>query len=121
MGTIASSYRDTMLDALPATQYLALFVGDPAGAGTECSGTGYARIAVTMAAASGGSRANSSGPHVFTVGAGGWQAGVNYGALYSASSGGSLISSDALDATRDMSVVGATMTFGVGDVVESNA
>lgn len=40
MGTIASSYRDTMLDALPATQYLALFVGDPAGAGTECSGTG---------------------------------------------------------------------------------
>lgn len=115
---IEETYRNNMLDALPATQYLALFVGDPAGAGTECSGTGYARIAVTMGSASAGVRQNSSGPHVFTVGAGGWQAGVNYGALFSASSGGALISSDPLDATRDMSVVGATMTFGVGDVDE---
>ena len=50
--------RNTMLDALANTQYLGLFVGDPAGAGTECSGTGYARIAVTMGAASGGIRQN---------------------------------------------------------------
>lgn len=119
MGTITEAYRNVALDALPATQYLALFVGDPEGAGVECSGTGYARIAVTMAAASAGSRANSSGPHVFTVGAGGWQAGVTHGALYTALTLGSRISSDPLDATRDMSVVGATMTFGVGDVVES--
>lgn len=118
---IAVTYRNNMLDALPATQYLALFVGDPAGAGVECSGTGYSRIAVTMGAAASGQRANTSGPHVFTVGAGGWQAGVTHGALYSASSGGSLISSDPLDATRDMSVAGATLTFGVGDIVESNA
>jgi len=116
---IAEASRNTMLDALPNTQYLALFVGDPSGAGTECSGTGYARIAVTMGAASAGVRQNSSGPHVFTVGAGGWQSGVNYGALYSAISGGTLISHDPLDATRDMSVVGATMTFAVGDVDET--
>lgn len=119
MGAITETYRNNMLDALPTTQYLAIFVGDPAGAGTECSGTGYARIAVTMAAASAGNRANSSGPHVFTVGAGGWQAGVNYSALYSASSAGSLISSAALSATRDMSVEGATMTFAVGDIDQS--
>jgi len=116
---IQEASRNTMLDALANTQYLALFVGDPAGAGSECTGTGYARIAVTMGAASGGIRQNSSGPHVFTVGAGGWQSGVNYGALYSASTGGTLISSDALDATRDMSVVGATMTFAVGDIDET--
>ena len=116
---IAEASRNTMLDALPNTQYLALFVGDPSGAGTECSGTGYARIAVTMGAASAGVRQNSSGPHVFTVGAGGWQSGVNYGALYSAITGGTLISWDPLDATRDMSVVGATMTFTAGDVDET--
>lgn len=116
---IEVTYRNNMLDGLPTTQYLALFVGDPTGAGTECSGTGYARIAVTMGAASGGIKSNTSGPHVFTVGAGGWQSGVNYGALYSASTGGSLISSDPLDATRDMSVVGATMTFAVGDIDET--
>lgn len=113
---ITETYRNTMLDALPSTVYLALFVGDPAGAGTECSGTGYARIAVTLAAASAGNRTNSSGPHVFTVGAGGWQAGVDYSALYSASTGGTQISSDPLTATRDMSIVGATMTFAVGDI-----
>lgn len=116
---ISVSYRNTMLDALPNTQYLALFVGEPGNGGTECTGTGYARIAVTMGAASAGLRQNTSGPHVFTVGSGGWQSGVNYGALYSALSGGSLISHDALDATRDMSVEGATMTFAVGDVDES--
>ena len=33
--------------------------------------------------------------------------------------GGTLISTDALDAARDMSVVGATMTFAVGDVDET--
>lgn len=119
MGTIAEGYRNTMLDALPSTQYLAIFVGEPGNGGTECSGTGYARIAVTMAAASGGSRENSSGPHVFTVGAGGWQAGVNWSALYSASSGGSVISKDQLDATRDMSVVGATMTFAAGALTQT--
>lgn len=119
MGTIVEAYQNTMLDALPNTQYLALFVGEPGNGGTECTGTGYARIAVTMAAASSALRTNSSGPHVFTVGSGGWQSGVNWGALYSASSGGSLISKDQLDATRDMSVEGATMTFGVGDVDQS--
>jgi hypothetical protein len=113
---IEETYRNNMLGALPATGYLALFVGDPAGAGAECSGAGYARIPVTLGAAAAGVRSNTSGPHVFTVGAGGWQAGVNYSALFSASSGGSLISSDALDATRDMSIEGATMTFGVGDI-----
>lgn len=119
MGTITVASRNTMLDALPATQYLALFTGDPEGAGTEETGTGYARIAVTMAAAAAGARTNSSGPHVFTVGAGGWSATIDHGALYDALSGGNRIASDPLDATRDMSVVGATMTFGVGDVDET--
>lgn len=110
---------NAMLDSRPTTRYLTLFVGEPGAGGTEVTGTGYARIAVTMGSASGGSRANTSGSHVFTVGAGGWQSGVNWGALYDAASGGNRVSRDQLDATRDMSVVGATMTFGVGDVVES--
>ena len=119
MGTITEAYRNTALNALPNTQYLALFVGDPEGAGVECTGTGYARIAVTMGAAATGQRANTSGSHVFTVGTGGWQAGVSHGALYTVLSGGSRISSDPLTATRDMSVEGATMTFGIGDITQS--
>jgi len=115
----SESSRNTMLDANPNTQYLALFVGDPLSGGVECSGTGYARIAATMAAASGAERVNSSGDHVFTVGAGGWQAGVTHSALMSASSGGTVISADPLTATRDMSIEGATMTFGVGDLSQT--
>lgn len=111
--------RNAMLDALSTTRYLALFVGDPSGAGTECTGTGYARIAVTMGSAASGARANTSGPHTFTVGSGGWQSGVNFAALYDAATAGNLRSWDGLDATRDMSVEGATMEFGVGDLVES--
>ena len=116
---LSETERNGMLDSRSTTRYLGLYVGEPGAGGTECTGTGYARITVTMGAASAGIRQNSSGPHVFTVGAGGWQSGVNYGALYSAISGGTLISHDALDATRDMSVVGATMTFAVGDVDET--
>lgn len=116
MGTIAEAYKNTALDALPSTVYVALFVGEPGNGGTECTGTGYARIAATMAAASAGARTNSSGPHVFTAGAGGWQAGVNWSALYSASSGGALITKDALSATRDMSIEGATLTIAAGDI-----
>ena len=119
MGTITEVYRNVALDALPNTQYLALFVGDPEGAGVECSGTGYDRIAVTMGAAASGQRTNTTGAHVFTVGTGGWQAGVSHGALYTASIGGSRISSDPLSTARDMSIAGATMTFGIGDISQS--
>lgn len=69
-----------------------------------------------MGAAASALRENTSGPHTFTVGAGGWQAGVTHSALMSASSGGDVISGDALTATRDMSIVGATMSFAVGDI-----
>ena len=111
--------RNGMLDSRSTTRHLAIFVGDPTGAGTECSGTGYARIAVTMGTAAAGVRSNTSGPHVFTAGAGGWQAGVTHCALMSLASGGVVLSSDTLTATRDMSVAGATMTFAVGDLDES--
>ena len=115
---IEETTRDTMLDSIPTTVYLALSVGDlgNGGGGTECSGTGYARIAVTLSASSGAARTNSSGPHVFTVGAGGWQAAVDYAAIYSASSGGTLLATDALTSTRDMSAEGTTMTFAAGDL-----
>lgn len=119
MGTLAEAERNTALNALSVTRYMALFVGDPTAAGVECTGTGYARIAVTMGAAAAGVRANTSGPHVFTVGAGGWQAGVTHGALMTLGTGGAIASSDPLDATRDMSVVGATMTFGIGQITEA--
>ena len=119
MGTITETFRNTALDALPNIQYLALFVGDPEGAGLECTGTGYERISVTMGAASIGQRANTSGSHVFTVGAGGWQAGVSHGALYTALIGGNRVSSDPLSTARDMSIAGATMTFGVGDITQT--
>ena len=116
MGTIVESVRNTMLDdSFQDTPWVSLYVGDPQGAGTETSGTGYQRYQITLTAASGAVRSNNA-QIVFTVGSGGWDSGVNYAGLHSASTGGTLLASDQLDATRDMSVVGATMTFGIGDI-----
>lgn len=97
------------------TLYQAVFVGEPGNGGTECSGTGYARIAVTFGAASAGVR-SSTAEHVFTAGVGGWQAGVNWGALFDAPAAGNQVSRDQLDGTRDMSVEGAKITFAAGAI-----
>lgn len=57
----------------PSARYLALFSAAPsdAGGGTEVTGSGYARQAITFGAASGGQVANTS-THTFTASGGNW-------------------------------------------------
>lgn len=96
----------------PATVYLALFTAAPtdAGAGTEVSGAGYARQAVTFGAASGGAIENS-GAVSFTA------SGGNFGtvvavALFDASTSGNMLAWKVITsaAVND----GQTLTFPIG-------
>lgn len=86
MPPFTTNGKNQMLNNFGIT-HAALFDGDPEGAGTECAGGGYARQAVTFAAASGGSKA-ASGSAVFSVPS---SFTVAYVAYYTASSGGTLL------------------------------
>lgn len=75
----------------PSTIYLALYTTAPGetGGGTEVSGNGYARQAITLSAASGGSASNSS-DITFPTATGSWGTIVAAG-IFDASSGGNLL------------------------------
>lgn len=83
--TLANSTLDSMLSG---SLYLALFTVAPTAttAGTECSGSGYARQSISFSSASGGSKASSSGV-TFPAATGSWGT-INAWAVMSASSGG---------------------------------
>ena len=90
--------------------WLALFNGDPEGAGTELTGgsPAYARKQVTWNASSGGQITGSGSPvATFDVPAG---ADVSHWALYTASSAGTRGVSDAFGATESF---GSQGTFNV--------
>lgn len=85
---ITTTGKNIALDDLGASAtHVALFNGDPSGAGTEISGGSYARQSVTWNAASGGNLDSSNTP-TFTVPAGST---VNYLAVYDAATGGNLL------------------------------
>lgn len=105
----------------PATLYCALFlqssaVGE-AGGGTEVSGTGYAREAITndatnFPAASGGAKSNGVVVDFGTVGAGGWGQVGSFG-LFDASSGGNLLYYGSLGTPKTLDA-GDEVTFPIG-------
>jgi hypothetical protein len=83
--------------ARPATVYVALFTVTPddTGGGTECSGTDYARKAVTnnstnWPASTGGSKSNGVELAFPEAGSGGWGTVVAFG-IFDADSGGNLL------------------------------
>jgi len=85
----------------PATTvYVGLYTAAPtdAGGGTEVTGNGYARQAVTFSAASGGSISNS-GTISFTASGGNWGTVTHFG-IFSASTAGTLLAWDALSASK---------------------
>jgi len=100
----------------PVTVYLALYTTDPTDAdtGTEVSGFGYARQAITFGAPSGGVSTNTSGPHAFTPSGGGWGT-IAHGAIRDALSGGNLMMHSPLDTARTIND-GDTINFAVGAV-----
>src|SRR3712207_1700600 len=72
----------------PTTRYLALYTSAPSdsGGGTEVSGSGYARQAVTCAAASGGTTSNVNAPS-FTASGGSFGTVTHVGVLDALTSG----------------------------------
>lgn len=98
----------------PAAVYLALYTAAPsdAGGGTQVSGGGYARQAITFGAAASGAIANTSAVS-FTA------SGANFGTIthvgiFDASSAGNLLAWKAI--TSVVVNDGGTLTFPIGDI-----
>lgn len=107
----------------PVTIYCALYTAAPsdAGGGTEVSGTGYARVAITnnatnFPAASGGSKSNGTAVTFPTAG-GSWGT-VTYFGYFDASSGGNLLRYGALGTSKVVGT-GDTPSFAVGALVST--
>jgi hypothetical protein len=84
----------------PTTVYVALYLTDPTDAdtGTECSGTSYARQAVTFGAPSNGVSTNSAAVE-FPQAGGSWGTITHIG-IRDASTAGNLLYHTALDASK---------------------
>jgi hypothetical protein len=97
---IANFIANNQTATRPTAWFLALFTAAPndAGGGTEVSGSGYARQAITFGAASSGVVANTS-THTFTASGGSWGTVTHYG-IFSASSAGTLYWHGALGTSR---------------------
>jgi len=82
------------------TVYAALYTAAPtdAGGGTECSGTGYARQAISFAAASTGTVVNDAIVNFGTAGSA-WGTVSNFG-VFDAASAGNLLAWEALTASK---------------------
>ena len=111
--------RDTA-DWAPSAVYLALHPADPgeAGTGTEVSGNGYSRQAVTFAASSGGS-ASSNSVEEFTASGGSFGTVTHFG-IWDASSSGNLLYYGALTASKVIAD-GDTLRFASGAITITEA
>lgn len=100
---------------MPATVYLACYTSNPAddNSGTEVSGSGYARQAITFGAASGGASLNTSA-ETFTASGGNFGTITHIGIL-DASTAGNLLVYGALTASKTVND-GESITFAVGSI-----
>jgi len=98
---------------MPTTVWVGLFTSNPAedGSGTEVSGSGYARQAITFSAASSGTTSNSSA-ETFTASGGSFGT-ITHFALFDSVSGGNMLYYGALTASRTVND-GETFTIFVG-------
>jgi hypothetical protein len=109
MSAISNYLENALLNATlrntsytsPATVYAALFTSDPtdAGTGTECTGTGYARTAITFAAPSGGVTTNSAAACEFPQATGDWGTITHFG-IFDALTTGNLLYYGALTTSK---------------------
>lgn len=101
----------------PTTWFLALYTAAPSdsGGGTEVSGNGYSREAITFAAASSpGGTTNNTADVDFTASGGNWGTVTHIG-IFTASTGGNLLWHGAMAASRTVND-GDTLTFATGAV-----
>lgn len=97
----------------PTSWYLGLFTSNPGeGGGTEISGNGYTRKAVTFTVT--GDTATNSGAVEFDVATGSWGT-ISHVAVFDASSGGAQIAYAALTTAKAIDT-GDVLRFPVGDV-----
>ena len=100
----------------PAGRYCALWIGDPLGAGSEVTGSGYQRQAVTFGAASTAGEvvtsANSAAIDFGTTGAA-WGT-VTHFAIYSAQTSGTMLATGLLDVSRAIAS-GDPVKFNIGE------
>lgn len=104
----------------PTTWFLALFTTDPtdAGGGTEVSGFGYARQAITFGAATGTSPtqvANTSS-HTFTNTGGGAWGTIAYWGIYDAITAGNQLDNGAATVSRAIAA-SEVLTVAAGAIV----
>lgn len=112
MSAISNYLENALLNATlrnttytsPATVYAALFTSDPtdAGSGTECTGSGYARKAITFAAPSNGVTTNSAAACEFDQATGSWGTITHFG-IYDALTTGNLLYHGALTTSKTIS------------------
>jgi len=92
---------------MPTTVYMALFNGDPTGAGTELTAppcTGYARKAITSSAATFAAPVGTIVNSVdidFGIAGSAWGT-VDYSAIYDQLTGGNMLSSSPLEVVRSI-------------------
>jgi hypothetical protein len=101
----------------PTAWYVALYTAAPSdsGGGTEVSGNGYAREAVTFAAAtSPGGTTSNSGAVTFTASGGNWGSITHIG-IHDAVSGGNLLWHGAMTASKTVND-GDTLEFSIGNI-----
>lgn len=97
---------------MPSTVQIGLSTGsfNDDNSGTELTGNGYARVAITFAAASSGSAATNA-TVTFPTATGSWGSVSHYG-IFDAASGGNLLIHGAFDSAK---------TIGTGDVFRINS
>jgi len=99
----------------PTAWYMGLYSAAPsdAGGGTEISGNGYARQAVTFSAAASRATANTNNVD-FTPSGGDWAEATHFG-IFDASTAGNLLFWSPLDANVT-ALNGVTYRFAIGDI-----
>jgi hypothetical protein len=101
----------------PTAWYVALYTAAPSdsGGGTEVSGNGYSRQAVTFAAAtSPGGTTSNTGDITFTAAGGDWGTITHIG-IHDASSGGNLLWHGQMTASKTVAD-GDTLQFSTGNI-----
>lgn len=120
-GILNNVFRAQSIPTLPASLYYALYTSAPAdaGGGTECSGTGYARVALArniptnFDAPTGGATQNAVAINFGTAGAGGWGTVVSVGVL-DASSAGNLLAHGTISPNKLINA-NDPVSFAIGD------
>ena len=101
----------------PTAWYVALYTAAPsdAGGGTEVSGSGYSRQAVTFdAATSGTGTTSNTGAVTFTAAGGDWGT-ITHVGIFDASTAGNLLWHGALTTSKTIAD-GDTLEFSIGNI-----